>query len=161
MYDDLARAQRPSALEWLVVNAIIPSVVLTLALHSQNAYPAARVCYDCSATLPLFVPTTRTLCFESCRLPDVFPILIRMPRPVYPAITRRNGVARRVVLRALVNPEGRVDSTSILVVETTDSAFITPAFHALAQALFRPARYGGHAGAAWIMIGIEFNRRRE
>ncbi|SRR5712691_554473 len=33
MYDDLARTQRPSPLEWFVVNAVIPTLVVTLALQ--------------------------------------------------------------------------------------------------------------------------------
>src|SRR5437879_10523623 len=38
MYDDLARAQKPSALEWLVVHALIPSVLLTLVLQWPRAH---------------------------------------------------------------------------------------------------------------------------
>ncbi|HEY3219513.1 MAG TPA: energy transducer TonB [Gemmatimonadales bacterium] len=33
MYDDLARTQNPPPLEWFVVHAIIPSLVLTLIMH--------------------------------------------------------------------------------------------------------------------------------
>ncbi len=62
MYDDLARSQRPSSLEWLVVHTVIPSVLLTLVF---------------------------------------------------------------------------------------------------AAALFRPGRFGGKAGAAWIVIAIDFNLARE
>ena len=35
MYDDLERSQRPSHLEWLVVNVVIPSVLVTFALHAR------------------------------------------------------------------------------------------------------------------------------
>ena len=35
MYDDLARTQNPSTLEWFVMHAMIPSVLLTLALQSH------------------------------------------------------------------------------------------------------------------------------
>lgn len=33
MYDDLARTQRPSLLEWVSMNMVIPSMVLTLVAH--------------------------------------------------------------------------------------------------------------------------------
>ena len=69
---------------------------------------------------------------------------------------RKYHIEGHVVLRALVNEQGRVDSTSILAVETTDGAFTTAAYHALAHALFRPGRFGGHPGVAWITIGVDF-----
>ena len=138
MYDDLARSQRPSSLEWLVVNAVIPSVLVTFVLQMSLATRAA--------------PTP-----PGSPLPDAFPTLIGMPRPAYPAIMRRLRVGGRVVLRALVNARGRVEPSSILAFQATDSHFIEPSRRALAAALFRPARFGGRAGGAWITIAIDFN----
>jgi hypothetical protein len=62
-----------------------------------------------------------------------------------------------VVLRALVNARGRVEHSSILAFQATDSRFIEPSRQALAAALFRPARFGGQAGGAWITIAVDFN----
>jgi len=138
MYDDLARSQRPSSLEWLVVNAVIPSVLVTLVLQMSLATRAG--------------PTP-----PGSPLPDAFPTLISMPRPAYPAIVRRLRIDGRVVLRALVNARGRVEPSSILALQATDSHFIEPSRQALAAALFRPARFGGRAGGAWITIAIDFN----
>ena len=42
MYDDLARSQRPSSLEWLVVHTVIPSVLLTL-VFGRGAVPTWAV----------------------------------------------------------------------------------------------------------------------
>lgn len=152
MYDDLARAQRPSALEWLVVNALIPSVLLTCALHwpyrSRERTPQVR------STAEFLVPVTGGQ-------PDAFPVLIRMPAPVYPMLWRRWGVEDRVLLRALVTADGRVDSASILAVHATSPAFVAAAEQALSRALFRPARFGGRPGAAWVTILIDFNLSRE
>ena len=159
MYDDLARSQRPSVLEWLVVNALIPSVLVTFALQwppAQNS-KAAPVLYTDMCFLPGESIIER---MPGGPIPDAFPILISMTRPSYPATMRRIGIEGRVVLRALVNVRGRVDAASILVLQTTQADFIGPARHALAAALFRPARFGGRAGAAWITIAIDFNLRR-
>ena len=84
-----------------------------------------------------------------------------MPRPVYPVIMLRAGIDGRVVVQALVNAQGRVEAASILVRQATHVEFIQPARQALAAALFRPGRFGGTAGAAWIVIAIEFNVTRE
>ena len=54
MYDDLARSQRQSALEWLVLNALIPSVLVTLALPRHSSYQppprAVRHAFMCTLT---------------------------------------------------------------------------------------------------------------
>jgi TonB family protein len=86
---------------------------------------------------------------------DVFPTLVRMPRPVYPDAMRRTGLEGRVVLKALVNRRGRVYPSSILVLRTTDVQFVAAARQALIAAVFRPARLGGARLEAWITIGID------
>ena len=152
MYDDLARTQNPTRLEWFVVHAVIPSVLLTAALHWTPAAQAARqpaptgVCL-CSLS-PIVEPAAGPL-------PDVFPTLVRMPRAKYPAALRRVGIEGRVVFKALVNTRGHVYPSSILVLRTTDVAFVAPARQALRDALFRPARLGGARIEAWITIGID------
>jgi|SRR5882762_6486547 len=153
MYDDLARTQTPTRLERFVLHAVIPSVLLTAALHWT---PVARApfrwpSFEC--TFPLFIEPV--LEEPEAPVPDVFPTLVRMPRPVYPAAMRRSGIEGRVVLKALVNTRGRVYPSSILVLRTTDVAFVAPARQALRDALFRPARVGGARIEAWITIGID------
>jgi periplasmic protein TonB len=154
MYDDLARAERPSALEWLVVNAVIPSVILTLALQSgyRDSAPQPAIMVSCPTALSI-----KDAAADSKHdVADVLPVLIQIPRPAYPAIMRRVRAEGSVVLRALVNTDGRVDSTSVLVVQATDGAFASAAFRALAGAQFRPAWLGGHLASAWITISIDF-----
>jgi len=160
MYDDLARTQRPSPLEWFVVNAVIPTLVVTLALQvtsPRRASPPTNPADD----------NVRGWLFTVCgmpplgRIPDVFPTLVRMPRPVYPDAMRRAGIEGRVVLRALVNTSGRVDSSSILVMRATRVEFVVPARQALQAALFRPGWFGGQRLDAWITIAIDFPNRSE
>jgi len=160
MYDDLARSQRRSVLEWLVVNALIPSVLVTFALQwrpAQNS-KAAPVVYTDMCFLPSESIIER---MPGGPIPDAFPILISMPRPSYPALMRRLGVEDRVVLRALVNVDGQVDASSILVLQATRGDFVQAARQALAAALYQPGRFGGHPGAAWITIAIDFSLHQE
>ena len=150
MYDDLARTQTPTPLERFVVHAVIPSVLLTAALHWQPAGGAA------APTRPVAIDGFFIVCgFPPPAIPDVFPTLVRMPPPVYPDAMRRSGIEGRVVLRALVSTRGRVYPSSILVLRTTDVQFVAPARQALRDALFRPARLGGARIEAWITIGID------
>src|SRR5262245_31496383 len=155
MYDHLLRAQKRSILEWLVVNALIPSVLITFAHHVWQMQHAARTrvprisCY----TGFLFPPDG----FHPREaLPEVFPVLIRMPNPAYPKEFQRAGIQERVILRAIVDEHGRVDTSSVLVVQATERQFVLAARKALSQALFRPGRIAGKPTVAWAVIAIEF-----
>src|ERR1700745_4476662 len=122
MYDDLARTQRQSRLEWFVVNAVIPSVLATFALHGELSHRAPRFVDTievCDCDYGLLAP------FETLGgpVPDVFPQLIRVPYADYPIVLLRAGIQGQVRVRALVSVQGRV--ASILVLGVTDSRFIT------------------------------------
>jgi len=150
MYDELARTQNPTPLEWFVVHAVIPSVLVTAALHWQPAVGAA------APTPPIVTEEFVIVCgYSPPLIPDLVPTLVRMPRPTYPESMRRSGIEGRVVLKALVNTRGRVYSSSILVLRTTHVQFVAPARQALAAAVFHPARVGRARVEAWIMIGID------
>jgi len=157
MYDDLARTQNPTPLEWFVVHAVIPSVLVTAAFHWKPPIATA------ASTAPTSVERFFTVCVITPPppIPDVFPTLVRMPRPIYPEAMRRAGIEGRVVVRALVNTSGRVDSSSILVMRATRVEFVVPARQALQAALFRPGWFGGQRLDAWITIAIDFPDRSE
>src|SRR6266545_204432 len=157
MYDDLARTQQPTTLEWLVVNALIPSVLVTFALQVPLAAPRARPPQTVQCSL-IFPPPEEARPDDP---PDVFPVLIRMPDAVYPEIMRRAGMEDRVTLRALVNTRGRVDSSSVLVLQASNREFAMSARYALSRALFSLARFAGKPVDAWVTMAIEFTLSRE
>jgi TonB family protein len=157
MYDELARAQKPGHLERFVVNALIPSVVLTFALHDPAAAHASRTPPLAPFSTPPFVLMTPVCGPPWPALPDVFPVLVSMPHVGYPAGMPRAGVEGRVLLKALVNAAGRIDSRSVLVLRTTDVRFIRPAREALLGARFRPAWSQGQRVAAWVTVAIDFS----
>jgi len=155
MYDHVLRAQRPSVLEWLVVNALIPSVLLSFAHHIWHIQHLAHTRAPRVACYAGFLSPSDG--FEPGNpIPDVFPVLVDMPTPVYPALLRRAGIEDRVILRALVDVQGRVDTSSVLVVQATDPQFVLAARQALRQARFRPGRFAGKPMAAWATIAIDF-----
>ena len=166
MYDDLARTQNLPPLERFVVHALIPTVLVTAALHWSPAVPAARqeptYAFICSGIEHLIEPTP---CCPFVPwpgpIPDVFPTLVSMSQPAYPEAMRRAGIEGRVVLRALVNTHGRVVPSSILVLRTTDAEFSTPAILALSAARFRPAKFAGARIEAWITIAVDFKLPQE
>jgi len=154
MYDHVVRAQRPSALEWLVVNALIPTVLMTFVLHAVRITRVAPLSHVDCYTGFLFPPDGFK---PGGPVPDVFPVLIHMPEPAYPKSLRRAGIQDRVILRAVVNTDGSVDSSSILVVQATQREFVVAARDALSHARFRPARFARRTIAACITLGIDFH----
>ncbi|MGH7795037.1 MAG: TonB family protein [Candidatus Binatia bacterium] len=77
------------------------------------------------------------------------------PRPVYPESARRDGREGRVLLRVLVDDQGRAKSVQI-----NSSSGNEVLDHAAAEAIkhwrFHPALYGDKAVESWIRIPIEF-----
>jgi len=132
---------------------IIPSVLVTYALQypaerETGLQPGPREVIVCMLGPPGY-PNP---------VPDVFPLLVRMPPPEYPNGVRETGVEGRVVLKALVEKHGRVRRSSIVVLRTTDSRFVAPARDALGAAVFRPARFEGARIAAWVTMAIDFQQ---
>lgn len=153
MYEDLARSQRQSPIEWVVLNVMVPSVALTFFMQLQSAgcefaAPSAgrlreEITYE---VIPVVTPPA----------PAASPVLVSLRRPDYPPAMRRAGAEGRVVLRAVVDTRGRVRRSSIEVLQTTDSQFDAPSRQAVGSAVFWPAR-AGQAIEAWVTMAIEFN----
>src|SRR6266550_2347666 len=152
MYDDLARTQNPAPLEWLVVHALIPSILVTLALQAHPTVPGAPQL----AAYPEYVMLVVEEPWVGGPVPDRFPLLISMPRAEYPAALVRGGIEGYVRLRALVDARGRVSRSSIVTLHATDSRFVVPAQKALSQAVFRPAQSAGARIGCWVTMTIVF-----
>jgi len=77
------------------------------------------------------------------------------PRPEYPESARRAGREGRVLLRVLVDDQGRSKRVEINSSSGSD-ALDRAAANAIKRWRFYPARYGDHAVESWIKIPIEF-----
>jgi len=87
------------------------------------------------------------------------PEVLTGPIPTYPELLRQAGIQGRVLLEAVVDTTGRVASDSILVVFTTNPAFVAPARQALVSTLFRPAMVGGRPMRMRVRVPYEFTIR--
>ena len=153
MYDDLARSQQPSPLEWFVVNALIPTVLVSFALQNIGASsaPAEPAGYPEFVILPVIEEP-----WVAWAVPDAFPLLVRIPHARYPADMARSGVRGYVRLKALVTIYGRVSRSSVLILHATDWRFIPAARTAIAGAVFRPATLDDARIAYWVTMTIAF-----
>jgi protein TonB len=88
------------------------------------------------------------------------PVLLASPVPAYPDLLRQAGIEGQVVLDAVVDTTGRVESGSIAVVLATNPQFVEPARRTLAGALFRPGRMNGRAVRVRIRLPVVFGLRR-
>jgi protein TonB len=74
----------------------------------------------------------------------------------YPQELRRRGESGSVIVRILVQPDGRVDSASVTVENATAEGFDDAATNVARQIRFRPAKVGGRPVAVWVMLPISF-----
>ena len=77
------------------------------------------------------------------------------PRPGYPEIARREGREGRVLLRVLVDDQGRTKAVEINS-SSGNEALDRAAAEAVKRWHFHPARYGDKAVESWLRIPIEF-----
>ncbi len=87
---------------------------------------------------------------------DDVPVLVAPPQVNYPDTLRVLGIQGRVVVRAVVDSTGRVDSGTATIAMTTDSGFDQAALTAALAARFYPARIAGRPVAALVDLPIDF-----
>ena len=78
------------------------------------------------------------------------------PRPAYPESSRREGREGRVLLRVLVDDQGRSKQVEINSSSGSD-ALDRAAVEAIKRWRFHPARYGDQPVESWLRIPIEFH----
>ena len=151
MYDELARSQQRTPLEWFFLNAVIPSVVVTVLMSlfqpTRCSGPRVRVqewiTYE---ILPVLKPNSlRTA-----------PVLVSVHRPDYPPAMRDAGSDGRVLVAGIVEPSGRVRRSSIQVLRATNFRFNDAAKQALGSAVFWPALWLGEGVEAPVTMAVEF-----
>lgn len=88
---------------------------------------------------------------------DEQPLLLAAPPPPYPELLRQAGITGRVMLQAIVDTTGRVDPTSIIVLQSPNAGFEHPSRQWILKALFRPARVRGHAVRVLVHLPLDFS----
>jgi len=92
---------------------------------------------------------------EPPSFPDFRAAYLRNPAPPYPAAARRNGEEGTVTLRVLVSAEGAPREV-ILERSSGSSALDAAALATVKTWRFTPARRGGEAQQAWVLVPIVF-----
>jgi TonB family protein len=108
----------------------------------------SRVFYDSVAAAQASV--TRDLIVEER------PVLLTSPAPSYPDELRQARVQGRVVLRCIIDREGRVEWSSIEVFFGVHMGFIDAAKQALRRARFRPGQVRGQPVRTLIHFPYDF-----
>lgn len=80
--------------------------------------------------------------------------------PQYPLQLRQARVEGRVLLRFVVEADGRVNPASVNVVSVTHSRFEAPARQAIATCRYRPARFNDRAVRVTVMAPVDFRLPR-
>jgi protein TonB len=88
---------------------------------------------------------------------DEQPLLLAAPPPPYPELLRQAGIMGRVMLQAIVDTTGRVDPTSIKVLQSPNAGFEHPSRQWILKALFRPARVRGRAVRVLVHLPLDFS----
>lgn len=86
---------------------------------------------------------------------DKIPQAVQKVEPVYPQKARKEGVCGRVVLKFVVEPDGRVSRPSVQ--EANPSGYFEQtALDAIRHWRFKPGIYRGKAVATWVILPIQF-----
>ncbi|MES2306304.1 MAG: TonB family protein [Gemmatimonadota bacterium] len=80
------------------------------------------------------------------------------PLPLYPPVLRSAGVEGEVALNFVVNVAGAVDSASIKVLSSTNTAFVRPAVHAVSKWRLAPLRVGQRTRPVTMAIRVQFQQ---
>ena len=85
------------------------------------------------------------------------PILLAAPPPPYPDLLRQAGIEGRVVLQAIVDTTGRIEPGSMTILKSPNEAFDEPVKRWALKALFRPARFDGHAVRVLVRLPLDYS----
>jgi protein TonB len=87
---------------------------------------------------------------------DQRPEKLAGPEPQVPDLLRRAGIEGRVIVRAIVGPNGRAEPASVEVLESPHPALSQVARSIVLRSLFRPGRLGGRSVRVTLDLPIDF-----
>jgi periplasmic protein TonB len=82
-------------------------------------------------------------------------VVIRRVEPQYPSEARRQRITGQVVVKCLVNTDGRVVDAAVVKADPA-GAFDLHAVEAVRKWYFKPARLNGSAVSSWVLLSIHF-----
>ncbi len=91
---------------------------------------------------------------------EVRPERLSGPVPRYPEELRQAGVGGFVLLDFVIDANGRVDSSSITVLESTNGAFVAPATDVIQRSIYQPGELDGKPVSVQVQQRIGFSIAR-
>ena len=88
--------------------------------------------------------------------PDRMPTVVKRVEPAYPDKARHAGISGRVVLKFLVEADGRISKPSILEAHP-EGVFEQSVLAAIRQWRFKPGYHRESAVAAWVILTFQFD----
>jgi protein TonB len=123
--------------------------------EASPAPPAAAAPAKEDAPAAPSTPVVAAASREPSTPPDFRAAYLRNPPPGYPAAARRNGEEGTVTLRVLVSAEGA--PREVALERSSGSSLLDAAALATVKTWrFSPARRGGEAQEAWVLVPIVF-----
>ncbi len=87
---------------------------------------------------------------------DQAPRVVKQVKPMYPFRARRRNISGQVVIKFLVDDDGRVTRPSVVEADPK-GVFEKSALQAVRQWRFSPGKYKGRAVATWVELPIRFS----
>ena len=72
----------------------------------------------------------------------------------YPEVARRNGIEGNVIIKALVDSDGRVQRAEVF--DSENELLDQAAIDGVLKAVFTPGKQNGHAVSCWIYVPVNF-----
>ena len=108
------------------------------------------------AQVPASVPNCGTSAADSTTASIVRPKYLKGPMPKYPPSLRLTSQGGEVRIHFTVGCDGRVDSTTVTVIRSTDSLFTRPALVSVVGSEYSPAMMNGHAVSYRLEQAVRF-----
>jgi TonB family protein len=121
-----------------------PLKASTPATESAPPKPEPPVVEPPLTSTPAFIPVERD------------PQIVKLEKPEFPGFVWNMGIEGRVVVRVLIDPNGKPLDSQIL--KSTNTVFEQPVIDAVMKSQFTPAQMGQGPVAAWLTIPFKFSK---
>jgi TonB family protein len=121
-----------------------PLKASTPATESAPPKPEPPVVEPPLTSTPAFIPVERD------------PQIVKLEKPEFPVFVWNMGIEGRVVVRVLIDPNGKPLDSQIL--KSTNTVFEQPVIDAVMKSQFTPAQMGQGPVAAWLTIPFKFSK---
>jgi serine/threonine-protein kinase len=151
-----AEVARPSAAPTAMITEVASSPEAAAALPAAPPLRPDPAPSTARPLRPAPLPATRRGALVEAGPGVTAPELVRAPEPVYPVLAKRLKRRARVLIRALVDENGKVVSAEVVEGDASRLGFDEAALDAAHKMLYKPATKDGVAVKMWIELPVTF-----